>query len=900
MKNQVIYIILKATAIILGICFLSSCAEKDPSPHDFYPPTISLSDPIIQMNTIVLSCSLDLDELTGYKFNEEDGYSATSLNFIFEYGTDWDLSNPHTVEATLAEDCFFAAISHYIPGRAYYYRATVRPWNGESVISTEKSSFSAPEMANSIEIGGLTWANANIKVGGGYSENGEDWYYTWNQAMSLCPDGWSLPTEKEIDDLLKSGTSWRRSYSNATPDNKAGVWFGSNHAKAFASNPGRAFFLPACGYRNLNSGKLNLVNSYGSYWTSSSSGENACYLTFGEDVRTEYNNKAFGRSVRCIEGLSDAARLTVGVEDVRATTAMFNGEITFDGGTDITERGFVYSETNISPAIEDALYTIKETTNIGSGIGLFEKEITNLKAEATYYVRSYAINANLTYYSDVKEFTTTTSLGAPIYKDGSYSGVGVMVANMWWAPVNLGVVTPTGYGGYYQFGRKEEGWTSGWAAAYNAWNDGSENAPIKTSKDPCPSGWKIPTSEEFQTLLKTSNTNIRYYGNTHSTKLLRITCNATTNYIDFPPAGYKDHKGGVLTEVSNDGYYWSSSIKSGYGTGGYYAKYGHCLHFNSETSSLKKERNYLSNGFSVRCIQDLNVSKVPTVTTADVTNVKAATATLNGSLTDDGGALRVERGFVYSTINNPPSLNEGYNTLKTVFENDTDSYSCDITNLSFSTKYYVRAYAINSAGTSYGEVKTFTTRSRSDAPTYIDGSYVGVGIKIDGLWWAPINVYYTSLPPYGLLFNYGKSTGFKYGNTGESATDGNWKEKDQGPCPDGWYIPTAEQYENLLLATNSPSTNNIPGQWRKSYENTPGNVAGRWFGPNCRTATAYSSENAIFFPAAGYWYPDFSGKGGMGMYWSSTFEKSLYFDSRNAQMTTYSQSYGLSVRCVQD
>ena len=67
------------------------------------------------------------------------------------------------------------------------------------------------------------------------------------------------------------------------------------------------------------------------------------------------------------------------------------------------------------------------------------------------------------------------------------------------------------HGGYYQFGRNvsvangtETSLNSnfnGNPAAANAWNSGTEIAPVKTANDPCPQNYRLPTQTEFQGLL---------------------------------------------------------------------------------------------------------------------------------------------------------------------------------------------------------------------------------------------------------------------------------------------------------------------------------------------------------------------------------------------------------------
>ena len=96
----------------------------------------------------------------------------------------------------------------------------------------------------------------------------------------------------------------------------------------------------------------------------------------------------------------------------------------------------------------------------------------------------------------------------------------------------------------------------------------------------------------------------------------------------------------------------------------------------------------------------------PTVTSSSVTNITYTSATVGGNVTSDGGATVTECGVVYSTSQNPTTSN-----TKITSGTGTGSFTCDITNLQEGTTYYVRAYAINKKGTSYGEQKSFTTKA---------------------------------------------------------------------------------------------------------------------------------------------------------------------------------------------
>ena len=97
---------------------------------------------------------------------------------------------------------------------------------------------------------------------------------------------------------------------------------------------------------------------------------------------------------------------------------------------------------------------------------------------------------------------------------------------------------------------------------------------------------------------------------------------------------------------------------------------------------------------------------LPQVTTSGVTAIFTSSSLIIGEIVDDGGSPIMERGVCWATSDNP-SLEDN----KTISEEETVSFSCFLDDLVANTTYYVRAYAINSAGTSYGDVLIFTTSS---------------------------------------------------------------------------------------------------------------------------------------------------------------------------------------------
>lgn len=133
--------------------------------------------------------------------------------------------------------------------------------------------------------------------------------------------------------------------------------------------------------------------------------------------------------------------------------------------------------------------------------------------------------------------------------------------------------------------------------------------------------------------------------------------------------------------------------------------------------------------------------KVPTATKVDVTKLGLTTATFTSSVTEDGGTEVTERGFVYSTTPNPT-----ISKTKVISGVGKGEFSSSVTNLVKATTYYIRSYAINSKGISYGIESSFTTPNNYALTTiYTDIALVPspllVSGKLTGAGTSPVREY---------------------------------------------------------------------------------------------------------------------------------------------------------------
>ncbi len=99
---------------------------------------------------------------------------------------------------------------------------------------------------------------------------------------------------------------------------------------------------------------------------------------------------------------------------------------------------------------------------------------------------------------------------------------------------------------------------------------------------------------------------------------------------------------------------------------------------------------------------------LPAVTTDEVVSVSATETTGGGTVTDDGGCSVTARGLCWS-ISPSPTTDDDHTADGT----GKGSFSSSITGLTSDTTYYIRAYAVNKQGTSYGDEIIFRTMTGS-------------------------------------------------------------------------------------------------------------------------------------------------------------------------------------------
>lgn len=303
------------------------------------------------------------------------------------------------------------------------------------------------------------------------------------------------------------------------------------------------------------------------------------------------------------------------------------------------------------------------------------------------------------------------------------------------------------------------------------------------------------------------------------------------------------------------------------------------------------------------CKEDETYS-LPTVTTTKVTAITPTTATTGGEITSNGGAMITARGVCWSTSQNPTISNN-----KTTDSNDKDSFASTMTKLSPATTYYVRAYATNSAGTSYGNEFSFKTLIADGTTGTLEyNGHTYKTVYINGKEWLAENLRTTT-------YNDSKPILHRASNNDWLATDSgaycsynkestygflyNWYAVKTGKlAPNGWHIPTDKEWTAL---TDYLGGKNIAGGKLKETGTT------HWESPNTNATDetgfkalpggfrTYSSGSFTYVGMYAYFWTASSGgrEGG----WA---RKVKYSDGEINRFNNNSNKDGFSVRCVRD
>ncbi len=318
----------------------------------------------------------------------------------------------------------------------------------------------------------------------------------------------------------------------------------------------------------LEPGTKYYVRAYATTSSGTLYGEQKEFTTKGNNGGDDDDDDDGGGNGGDDEEATKPTVTTNSVSNITFKSATCGGNVTDDGGANVTARGVCWS-TSPNPTTSD-----NKTTD-GSGIGSFTSNLTNLNENTTYHVRAYATNKNGTSYGDELTFTTIKVNYDP---DGEIAGHGYvdlgLPSGKKWATCNVGASSPEDYGDYFAWGETSpkakydwdtylhwndidgDGWCDNVEGTINS--DISGNAQYDAATANWGGSWRMPTKDEMQELVDHCEWEWTQVNGVYGSKVV----GPNGSCIFLPAAGYRDG-----SSLYADGYYsryWSSSPIDGY------------------------------------------------------------------------------------------------------------------------------------------------------------------------------------------------------------------------------------------------------------------------------------------------------------------------------------------------
>ncbi|MEI7981804.1 MAG: FISUMP domain-containing protein [Bacteroidota bacterium] len=315
----------------------------------------------------------------------------------------------------------------------------ISPLSGRSACGTYTVTDADGNIYNTVKIGDQCWMAENLRVGimipgttnqvnngiiekhcygdlpsncntyGGLYQWGELMQYSGQpKTQGICPAGWNIPASGDYQWLgyLVGDSAGGKLKTTGTIEGGNGLWYAPN---TMATNKSGFSALPG-GWKDEagNFGNLGL-NAF--FFTSEGWYECCAYfrqLAYNDGYlnNASWAMRSRSMSVRCIKNAAILPTVsTSSVSKIASTTAVGGGNVTDDGGAEVTARGVVWSTTQ-NPTVGNH----EGITMDGTGAGVFTSNLTGLAPGTHYYVKAYATNSAGTAYGAEVGFTSIPAI----------------------------------------------------------------------------------------------------------------------------------------------------------------------------------------------------------------------------------------------------------------------------------------------------------------------------------------------------------------------------------------------------------------------------------------------------------------------------------------------------------
>ncbi len=620
--------------------------------------------------------------------------------------------------------------------------------------------------------------------------------------------------------------------------------------------------------------------------SSSGIGEFECNITglafntkyYARAYATNANGTVYGEEVTFTTLASMGTLTTSAASNITVNSATIGGNITSDGGAEITARGVCYSTTE-NPTIEDT------KVSSGTGVGEFSCDLTGLTFNTTYYVRAYATNSKGTAYGNQITFKTLTT--TPTVVTNAASNITATSATVGGNITSDGGATITARGICYSTkptptisDKKVD--NSGTTGTYSCTLEGLSAGTTYYARAYATNANGTVYGEQITFATIAGKPNVVTL---EATDVTGTTATLGGNVLSS--GGADVLKRGICYATTANPTTSNTNIACGSGVGEF-----SCSVMDLTPNTTYYVRAYATNSKGTSYAEQISFTTQCTAPTMGVTTVSVVginSAIIEGSILHDGGSTITVRGICYNTTGEPTIVDDAI-----IVESTSNTFTGKLTNLQENTTYYARAYAINDVGVAYGEEVSFTNSTNGH-------EYVDLGLSV---MWATCNVGADSPEDYGDYFAWGETepkdvydwSTYKYCN-GSSTTLTKYNTQNSYGTVDN---------KTVLEVVDDAATANWGGVWRmptyEEFQELISNCTWKWTTLNNVSGYMVTSNingRTIFMPITGYIASTTSVKNESGFYWSSSLYETypdnirfLYFDNDEIFITTlYERNY---------
>ncbi|MDR3268764.1 MAG: hypothetical protein LBT83_06825 [Tannerella sp.] len=389
-----------------------------------------------------------------------------------------------------------------------------------------------------------------------------------------------------------------------------------------------------------------------------------------------------------------------------ASSITMTASVLNSNGYRVTERGFCWSTDEMPDTTDNKVLAAEERDNV------FTAVIENLQSNTTYYIRPYAVNQAGINYGVQSKILTNSGLGE--VRTVKPQNIHATTA------ICGGVIISPGEGTI-----RERGVYISRSADMTV-DVKDFQSTMTTDSFVCNVTDLIPSTKYYvQAYVRNSNGTFR--GKDPNPEFTTGDGRPKVDSVDVEPELIGYTEASLYSRIIDEGdapftlrgFYWSEMPivdSASFADAKIVYARGIAMPFVGSLENLQPSTKYyvrafatnkFGTGYSDRLTEFYTLSEMPAIRTLEPVSTTGGTVILTGQVLNQGKSNIISGGICYSSTVQSPTLLSGEHV--SVMPGTSGMIRTELSGWKGKTTYYVVAYATNSEGTSYGEVKTFET-----------------------------------------------------------------------------------------------------------------------------------------------------------------------------------------------